>query len=125
MQQTLPGYSWFLITCSWEPDADADAVNKFGGVYDYLNLLTDDNKLKEFRNKNPTDPLFDLDSDSFKALNLIGRRQFVIIGQATSNRLQQKLALDIGLGTRIKVEVFPATYVHDLRTVLPLTLTKT
>ena len=79
----------------------------------------------EIKNKNPTDPLFDLDSDSFKALNLIGRRQFVIIGQATSNRLQQKLALDIGLGTRIKVEVFPATYVHDLRTVLPLTLTKT
>jgi hypothetical protein len=125
MQETLKGHSWFLILCSWEPDEDGDAVSKFGAVYNYLNLLTDDQKLAEFKNKNPDDPLFDLDSDSFKALNLIGRRQFVIIGQATSNRLQQQLALEIGLGTRIKVEVFPATYVHDLRTVLPSTLTMT
>jgi len=125
MQATLPGYSWFLIMCSWEPDADGDAVAKFGVVYDYLQLLTDDQKLAEFKKNNPDDPLVDLDSDSFKAINLIGRRQFVIIGQAKSNRLQQHLALMIGLGTRIKVEVFPATYVHDLRTVLPPTLTKT
>lgn len=119
MQQTLPGHSWFMIMCSWEPDADGEAVKKFGAVYDYLQLLTDDQKLTEFENRNPDDPLFDLDLDSFKALNLIGRHQFVFIGQATSNRLQQKLALDIGLGTHIKVEVFPATYVHDLRKVLP------
>lgn len=125
MQETLTGYSWFLIMCSWEPDADGDAVAKFGVVYDYLQLLTDDQKLAEFKKNNPDDPLVDLDSDSFKAINLIGRRQFVIIGQAKSNRLQQHLALMIGLGTRIKVEVFPATYVHDLRTVLPPTLTKT
>ncbi len=125
MQKTLPNYSWFMIICSWEPEADSDAVKKFGAVYQYLQLLMDDQLLAEFENKKPDDPIFDLDPDSFKALNLIGRRQFVIIGQATSNRLQQKLALDIGLGTRIKVEVFPATYVHDLRTVLPLTLTKT
>lgn len=122
MQRTSTSGSWFLIQCSWEPDADGDAVQKFGAVYDYLNLLTDDQKLAEFKNKNPDDPIFDLDPDSFKALNLIGRRQFVLIGQATSNRLQQKLALDIGLGTHISVEVLPATYVHDLRTVLPSTL---
>lgn len=122
MQKTLPGYSWFLIMCSWEPDVDSDAVAKFGAVYDYLEILTDDKMLAEFKNKNPDDPIFDLDSDSFKALNLIGKRQFVIIGQATSNRLQQKLALEIGLGTRLKVEVFPATYVHDLRAVMPSSL---
>lgn len=123
MQKTLPGHSWFLIVCSWEPDADDKAVPTFKEVYDnYLNILTHDDwrdKLKD------DDPRLDLDSDSFKALNLIGRRQFVIIGQATSNRVQQELALKIGLGTRIKVEVFPATYVHDLRTVLPSTLPKT
>lgn len=125
MQKTLPGHSWFMIMCSWESDADADAVTTFGAVYDYLNLLTDDVELKKFKSENQNDPLFDLDSGSFKALNLIGRHQFVFIGQATSNRLQQKLALDIGLGTHIKVEVFPATYVHDLRNVLPSSLPKT
>jgi hypothetical protein len=125
MQKTLPGYSWFMISCSWEPEEDADAVAKFGAVYGYLELLTDDQKLAEYKNRKPDDPIFDLDADSFKALNLIGMRQFVMIGQATSNRLQQQLALDIGLGTRIRVEVFPATYVHDLQTVMPSTLTKT
>ena len=122
MQKTLTGYSWFMIVCSWEPEEDDDAVKKFGAVYDYLQPLNDDKTLKEFENEIPDDPLLDLDPDSFKALNLIGRRQFVLIGQATSNRLQQKLALEIGLGTRIKVEVFPATYVHDLRGVLPSSL---
>ena len=122
MQKTLTGYSWFLIQCSGEPDADGDAVKKFGAVYDYLQILTDDKKLAEFKNDNPDDPLCDLDPDSFKALNLIGRRQFVLIGQASSNRLQQKLALDIGLGTHISVEVLPATFVHDLRGVLPSAL---
>lgn len=118
MQETIEGYSWFLIRCSWEPDADGDAVTKFGEVYDYLNQLTDDKKMAELKNNKPDDPLFDIDSDSFKALNLIGRREFVIIGQATSNRLQQHLALMIGLRTHIKVEVFPATYVHDLHKVM-------
>ena len=118
MQKTLTGYSWFLILCSWEPEEDDAAVKKFGAVYDYLQPLTDEKKLAGFKKDNPDDPLCDLDPDSFKALNLIGRRQFVLIGQATSNRLQQKLALDIGLGTRISVEVLPATFVHDLRTVL-------
>lgn len=122
MQRTLPNYSWFMIICSWEPEADSDAVKKFGAVYQYLQLLMDDQLLAEFENKKPDDPIFDLDPDSFKALNLIGRRQFVLIGQAKSNRLQQKLALDIGLGTRISVEVLPATYVHDLQGVLPSSL---
>jgi len=120
MQKTLTGYSWFLILCSWEPEEDDAAVKKFGAVYNYLEPLTDVKMLTEFKNNNPNDPLCDLDPDSFKALNLIGRRQFVMIGQAKSNRLQQKLALDIGLNTRVSVEVLPATFVHDLRGVLTL-----
>jgi len=116
MQETLPGYSWFLIMCRWEPDANGDAIQKFDEVYQYLNLLTDDKKLEKFEAENPDDPLFELDSDSLKALNLIGRRKFVIIGQAKSNKLLQKLALMVGLDTHIKVEVFPATLVHDLFT---------
>lgn len=119
LTETLKGHSWFLIMCSWEPDADGEAQTKFGEVYRYLQVLMDDKQLEDFKNNNPNDPLCDLDSNSFKALNLIGRRQFVIIGQATSNKLQQKLALDIGLGTRIKVEVFPATFVHDLHKIMP------
>jgi len=119
MQKTLKGYSWFMIMCSWEPEADEEAVKIFDRTYQYLKALTSDKLLDELRNKNADDPLFDLDTDSFKAINLIGRRQFVMIGQSRSNRLQQKLALDIGLGTRVKVDVFPATFVHDLEEVMP------
>ena len=118
MQKTLTGYSWFLVLCSWEPGDDDEAVKRFGAVYDYLLPLTDVKLLEEFKKNNPNDPLCDLDPDSFKALNLIGRRQFVMVGQAKSNRLQQKLALDIGLRTGVSVEVLPATLVHDLRGVL-------
>ena len=116
---TLDNHSWFLIMCSWEPDADVEAQTKFRDVYGYLEVLKDDTDLKKYITENPNDPLCDLDSNSFKALNLIGRRQFVMIGQAKSNKLQQKLALDIGLGTHIKVEVFPATFVHDLYSTMP------
>ena len=125
MQVTLKGHSWFMIMCSWEPDEDAVAVERFRKLYGYLNHLNDSDKLDAFRKQHQDDPLFDLDSDSFKAINLIGRRQFVLIGQARSNRLEQRIALDIGLGSRIKVEVFPATYVHDLEAVLPMELPTT
>ena len=125
MQKTLTGYSWFMIVCSWEPEEDDAAVQKFEAVYDYLQPLNDYKTLEELESNHPDDPILDLDPDSFKAINLIGRRQFVMIGQAKSNRLQQKLALDIGLKTRISVEVIPATFVHDLRTVLPSMLAKT
>jgi len=112
MQTTLKGHSWFIIMCSWESEADDEAVPIFKEVYEkYLSILTKGGWRDQLED---TDPRLDLDSDSFKAINLIGRRQFVIIGQATSNKVQQHLALMIGLGTRIKVEVFPATYVHDL-----------
>ena len=104
---------------------DVIAVERFGQLYAYLNLLNNSDKLDAFRKQHPNDPLFDIDSDSFKAINLIGRRQFVLIGQASSNRLEQRIALDIGLGSNIKVEVFPATYVHDLRAVLPRALPTT
>ena len=122
MQKTLRNHSLFMIVCSWEPEEDAIAVERFGKLYGYLNMLNNSDKLAALQKQNPYDPLFDIDADSFKAINLIGRREFVLIGQASSNRLEQRIALDIGLGSRIKVEVFPATYVHDLRSILPMEL---
>jgi hypothetical protein len=119
MQQTLKGYSWFMIMCSWEPDEDDIAVKRFEEVYTYLKVLNADQELEKLKASKPDEPRLDVDPDSFKAINLIGRRQFVMLGQAKSNRLQQHLALMIGLRSRIRVDVFPATLVHDLQKVMP------
>jgi hypothetical protein len=116
--------NWFLIMCSWEMGADDVAVQRFHDVYDYLNILAPPEearkvRLAELRSNAPNDPRLTLVPESLKSLNLIGRRKFVIICQTTSNRVLQALSRMISLGAPISVDIFPATYVHDLKDILP------
>jgi len=118
--------SWFLIMASWEIGADDKAVQRFHEVYEYLLPLapTDDPELRQkaLAALPKDDPRSTLVADSLKSLNLIGRRKFVIICQILndkSNKWLQKLSKMISLGAHINVEIFPATYVHDLEAILP------
>jgi hypothetical protein len=122
--------NWFLIMVSWEAGADAEAIQRFYDVYDYLLPLAPANVIpEEIRDRvkadpiqSPDDPRLGLVPASLKSLNLIGRRKFVIIGQTTSNnsnRVLQALSRKISLGAPISVEIFPATNVHDLIGILP------
>jgi len=105
-------YNWFLIMCSWDSNADKDALKRFGRLYDYLDIYPDRwDKLPD------EDPRKALDIKELKALNLIGQRKFVIIGRTRSNRVLQKISSDITLETAIRVEVFPATYVREFKEV--------
>jgi len=117
--------NWFLIMASWEMGADAEAIQRFYDVYHYLLPLAPSDAIPgEIRDRIKEDPILDPDDPrsslvptSLKSLNLIGRRKFVIIGQTTSNnsnRVLQALSRKISLGAPINVEIFPATYVHDL-----------
>jgi hypothetical protein len=134
--------SWFLIMVSWEPGGDGEAVKRFHQVYMYLNIRapfnTDDDEKKSaiqqgrkeeyeqylkdnelaLETLDENDPVYDIVEDSIKALNLIGRRKFVIIFQTKSNRVLQRLSKIISLGTEISVEIFPATYVTELKELL-------
>ena len=104
--------NWFMIMCSWEQGADAEAVEKFEDVYkNYLLKLTESDWQSTI---SADDPRLDLNSESIKALNLIGRRTFVIICQAASNRVLQELSRNISLKAPVSVKIFPATDVHDL-----------
>ena len=97
-------YNWFLIMCSWDGNADKDALEKFQWVYHYFNAY-DSRDANDLRNA--------MDFASLKALDLIGQRKFVIIGRTTSNRVLQKISSNVTLETAIRVDVFPATYVHE------------
>jgi len=103
--------NWFLIMCSWDWDADKVALEKFQWVYNYLNIYN----TPEWKELRDDDPRKAMDFESLKALNLIGKRKFVIIGQTSSNNVLQKISSEITLGTAIKVDIFPATYVHDFK----------
>jgi hypothetical protein len=119
--------NWFLIECSWQMGADAEAIQRFREVYKYLLPLasTDDPKVRQVAIERAAkeDPLLlNVVPDSLKSLNLIGRRKFVIICQILndkSNKWLQKLSKMISLEAPISVEIFPATYVHDLEAILP------
>ncbi len=119
--------SWFLIMCSWEMGADDEAVKRFHEVYKYLRILAPPDEVRKealakLAKENPNDLRLTLVADSLKSLNLIGRRKFVIVCQIISpncNRMLQELSKMIGLGASINVEIFPATYVHDLEAILP------
>jgi len=103
----------------WEMGADDVAVQRFHDVYEYLNVLAPERREKAIAGLDRDDPRLELVPESLKALNLIGRRKFVIICQAASNRILQVLSRIISLGAPIKVDIFPATYVHDLKDMLP------
>ena len=103
--ETKKGYSWFLIVISWEWDQDKDAILKWKQVYNFLKRPK----------KGPVDPLRDeISDDGLIALNLIGKRQFVIAGQSMTNKPLQKISSMIALNTGIEVEVFAATNVFEL-----------
>jgi len=116
--------NWFLIMCSWQMGADDEAIQRFHDVYNYLKILAPPVEVRQeaLAKLAKDDPRLYLVPDSLKSLNLIGRRQFVIICQTLSencNRLLQELSRMISLQAKISVEIFPATYVHDLISILP------
>lgn len=115
-QTTSQDENWFVIMCSWELGADDEAVKRFNKLYEYLDVLRDTEWLKAAQGSK--DLRLDLNSESILALNLIGRRKFLIICQARSNRVMQELSKMISLRAPIKVEIFPATNVHDLYNIL-------
>jgi hypothetical protein len=112
MKREEKQYNWFLIMCSWDWNADQDAFKKFQWVYNYLNAYNVKD-LWEKISADPNDHRNALDFDSLKGLNLIGQRKFVIIGRTTSNKVLQEISSNVTLQTSIRVDVFPATYVHE------------
>ncbi len=102
--QTIPEHSWFLILCSWEYEHDAEALDKWVAMYKFFKPKKSDVR----------DPLRDEISDKgLLVLNLIGKRKFVIAGQAKSNKPLQKISKIITWKTAIKVDVFAATNVFE------------
>ena len=106
--------SWFLIMVSWEAGADAAAQKRFKEVFKYLKIFkSEDPKARDKESKNlaknhPADPRLEIVPDSLKALNLIGRRKFVIIFQTKSNKVLLELSKMISWSRPISVEIFPA-----------------
>jgi hypothetical protein len=105
-------YNWFLIMCSWDWNADQDAIRKFQWLYNYLNARNVPEKWADIT-AHPDDPRHALDFYNLTGLNLIGQRKFVIIGRATSNGVLQEISSNVTLETSIRVDVFPATFAHD------------
>ena len=112
MMEEIKQYNWFLIMCSWDWNADKGALERFQWVYNYLNAYNNEEERKKIT-ADANDPRNALDFESLKALNLIGQRKFVIIGRTTSNKVLQEISSNITLETAIRVDVFPATYVHE------------
>ena len=123
--------SWYLIMVSWEMDDEIRAIHKFKNLYRYLSPLTPtdvkiDQKVKDWVGPIPElggddDPRRDIVDGSLKPLNLNGSRKFVIIFKIKpdrSHRIVTEISARISLNAPIKVEIFPATYVHDLVRVL-------
>jgi hypothetical protein len=111
-------YSWFLIQCRWDWDRDDKAMDKFGEVFDYLSAFKDPNLDLE-KCFPDDDPRRALEPGSLKALNLIGKRNFVIIGRTKNNEPLQKLSAMITLTTGIMVDVYPATDVMEFKGIKP------
>ena len=104
--ETLDGHSWFLIECSWDCEADVDAMSKWVDVYNWFKDTSDQAEAAgSLRNE--------IADEGLLALNLIAKRRFVIACQAQSNRPLQQVASMITLKTAIKVDVFAATNVFE------------
>lgn len=102
---TLDGYNWFFIMCTWEPQDDRAAMDKWIEVYNFFIKGQAESKLYDPRN--------DIADQGLIALNLIGKRKFVIAGQTKSNKALQEISSMITLQTPINVDVFAATNVYD------------
>jgi len=107
--ETLEGYSWFLLLCGWDYDSDRIAMDKWREVYNWFKVKSDKGEYIP-----PRDEIAD---QGLIALNLIGKRQFVIAGQAKSNKPLQQLSSMITLNTPIEVDVFAATNVFEFGTI--------
>jgi hypothetical protein len=115
--------SWFLIMVSWEAEADAIAQERFEQVLNDLRIfkcedLTNPDDVAA-RDKNLTiltkdDYRSEIVPNSLKALNLIGRRKFVIILQTKSNNVLLALSKMISWAGPVSVEIFPASYVFEV-----------
>jgi hypothetical protein len=102
--ETKAGYSWFFIQVSWEYEHET-AINRWKNVYNFLKRS----------DPGQTDPLRDeILDEGLIALNLIGKRKFIIAGQTKSNKPVQKISSMITLRSAIKVDVFAATSVFEL-----------
>jgi len=101
--KTQDDHSWFLMLCSWEPEHDAEALKRWAKVFKWLRPDTG--------KESPT--FNDLYVKGLIALNLIGKRKFVIAGQAKSNKPLQELSALITLKSQIKVDVYPASNVFE------------
>ena len=103
---TLDGYDWFFIMCSWEQPDDREAMDKWIEVYNFfIRAPADPTKVYNARD--------DIADQGLIALNLIGKRKFVIAGQTRSNKALQEISSMITLQSPIKVDVFAATNVYD------------
>ncbi|MEJ2588092.1 MAG: hypothetical protein P8165_11060 [Deltaproteobacteria bacterium] len=107
-----PGHNWYVIVCSWELEDEEEAISRFNNFYLYLNKLRDEEWVSDKRNSE--DIRLNLDSESLLALNLIGRRKFLIICQSKSHKILLEMSKMIGLRSPVKVEVLPAIHVHDV-----------
>lgn len=110
--ETKPGYNWYVILCSWELEDEEEAVTRFNDFYLYLDKLRDEKWIRD--ESNSEDIRLHLDDDSLLALNLIGRRKFLIVCQSKSHKILLELSKRIGLRSPVKVEVLPAVHVHDV-----------
>jgi hypothetical protein len=119
--------SWFLIMVSWEVGADAAAQKRFGEVLKYLRIfkcedLTNPKDVaardKALKGLKKGDFRLEIVPNSLKAINLIGRRKFVIIFQVKSNKVLLALSKMISWSAPISVEIFPASYVFEVESIL-------
>lgn len=107
--KTRKGHNWFFIMCTWENEHDRIAMDKWVEVFDFFTRNVKDEKKKDryeaLRNQ--------IADEGLTALNLIGKRQFIISGQTKSNQALQEISSMITLGTPIKVDISAATNVFE------------
>ncbi len=95
--------------CTWEHEHDRIAMDKWVEVFNFFTRNTEDEKKKACY-----DALRDQIADEgLTALNLIGKRRFIISGQTKSNQVLQEISSMITLGTPIKVDISAATNVFE------------
>ena len=112
--ETKTGYSWFLMQCTWEPENDSQAIEKWGQVYLWFRPEKDTKEKKISYRK-------EISNKGFLALNLIGQRTFIIAGQALTNKPLQELSSLITLGTEIQVDLYSATNIFECGNIMALT----
>ena len=107
--KTKKGYNWFFIMCTWEHENDRIAMDKWVEVFNFFTRNIEDEE-----KKGCYEALRDQIADEgLTALNLIGKRQFIISGQTRSNQALQEISSMITLNTPVKVDISMATNVFE------------